>query len=151
MVEGVFSLETLLYLCGAIVTIASAAGVISKVVKKSFEKSLKQSVNEYYKVYSASFDSKLEELSKEIHEYIQSQNSSNTQVLKALLASTRDRINQAHDYYTKLGYIGAHSLFVVEELYTSYKELGGNSFVDRQMEDIRDLKVISAESVEDKS
>ena len=46
----------------------------------------------------------------------------------------------------KKNFIGAHSLFVVEELYTAYKELGGNSFIDRQMEDIRSLEVISAET-----
>lgn len=43
------------------------------------------------------------------------------------------------------GFIGAHTLFVMEELYNSYKELGGNSFIDRQMEDIRELEVKSAE------
>ena len=34
---------------------------------------------------------------------------------------------------------------IQEELYSSYTALGGNSFITHQMEDIRELKLISAE------
>ena len=46
--------------------------------------------------------------------------------------------------FTK-GVIGAHSLFIVEELYASYEKLDGNSFIYRQIEDIRELQVRSAQ------
>lgn len=132
-------------ICGAIGSIAAAVGIISKFLKKTLTKQIKESMEESHAQYVACTNKELTELKQSIENYINSQNEQNEQVRKCLLSSTRDRINQAHDYYMRKNFIGSHSLFVVEELYTSYKQLGGNSFVDRQMEDIRDLEVRSAE------
>lgn len=137
-------------IASAIATIAAAVGIISKYLKKTLNKQIKESMEESSGEYKKYFNEELLELKNTIQSYIENQHEQNEQVRKCLLSSTRDRINQAHDYYMRKGFIGAHSLFVVEELYTSYKQLGGNSFVDRQMEDIRDLEVRSAE-IDDRS
>lgn len=138
-------MDVILYVCGAIVSISAAVGIISKSTRNIVDKSTKSAIQNYLSAYSSTYDSKIDELKDKIQEYVENQQANNEDVRKALMASTRDRINQAHDYYVKRKYIGAHSLFVVEELYSSYKRLGGNSFVDRQMEDIRELEVRSAE------
>lgn len=91
-------------------------------------------------------ESQIVSMNTKVVEFIDHQEDYNEQVKSTLLASTRDRINQAHDYYMRKKFIGAHSLFIVEELYTSYKKLGGNSFIDHQIEDIRELEVRSAET-----
>lgn len=139
------SLNTILYISGAIATISAAIVIITKLTRKLLLKSLKSSIDECLQSHNESFNNKIESLNQTMVNFIESQNSFNDQFKKSLLSSTRDRINQAHDYYMRKKFIGAHSLFVVEELYTSYKQLGGNSFVDKQMEDIRNLEVRSAE------
>lgn len=133
-------------ICGAITSIAAAAAVITKVVNKTVKKISAETIkNELTKSQKELVD-KMSDLNNKLTEFCDSQNAINDQLKASLLASTRDRINQAHDYYTKKKYIGAHSLFVIEELYSSYKQLGGNSFIDHQMEDIRGLEVRSAET-----
>lgn len=155
--EHTIDLDTVLYICGLIVSISGAAAVINRVVKKSLNKTMKDSIDKYYSSYSESFNDKLDDVyaqlesslqcvHQELVTYKELQQEANEKVRRSLLASMRDRINQAHDYYCRRGWIGAHSLFIIEELYTSYKENQGNGFVDRQMEDIRNLEVRSVES-----
>lgn len=139
------SLDTILYICGAIVTISGAAVIINKLLKKTIENTTKDSISKAMKDNQKILNCQIKELKCSLDNHISSNDNDNKVVRSALLSITRDRINQAHDYYMRKGFIGAHSLFAVEELYTSYKQLGGNSFVDRQMEDIRDLEVRSAE------
>lgn len=146
-------MQIALYISSAIVTISSAVAVIAKFLKKSLVKATKETVREQMIASQEKFDteienlnSKIEDLNNKLDKYVENQDSVNQDLRASLLASTRDRINQAHDYYTKKKYIGSHSLFVVEELYASYKKLGGNSFIKRQMEDIRKLEVRSAET-----
>lgn len=56
-------------------------------------------------------------------------------------ALLRYQIVQAHDYFRSKGSIGKYSLSTLEELYKSYKELGGNGFVAGIMEEIREIPV----------
>lgn len=139
------NLELIVYLCSTLITICTACGLIFRALKKSFRKSTQEVFKEEIKSYQESIDHKLLEMDKKLEKFLASQDASSQQLRTSMLASTRDRINQAHDYYMNKGFIGAHSLFVVEDLYTAYKQLGGNSFVDRQMEDLRSLEVRSAE------
>lgn len=140
--------DVIVYICTTVIAISTAGGVILKGLKKSVKKTTEEVLHDEMGTYTQTFENKLKEMHDQIEKFISGQEKISSQTKKSLLASTRDRINQAHDYYTKKKFIGAHSLFVVEELYASYKELGGNSFVDRQMEDIRSLEVRSAETTE---
>ena len=144
-----FNLDSLLYICSIIVSVAGAAGIVTKVFKKQVSRQIEdfmQAKSSNDNNYDNRFESKLDELHQLILDFTASQSKNNELVTRALLSTIRDRINQAHDYYMKRGFIGAHSLFVLEEMYTCYKELGGNSFVDKQMEELRDLPVESAET-----
>ena len=146
-------LDYALYVAGALLTISAAGAVLCKWIKKA----ISAAIHEDMETSQKKMDKKLDEVQKKLNdemavlkdhltEYTEKQNETNDQMKSALLASTRDRINQAHDYYTKKNFIGAHSLFIVEELFAAYQKLGGNSFVTRQMEDIRELEVRSAET-----
>lgn len=150
-------LSGLLYACGAVATIAAAATILSKILKKALTKStievIHREMESSHEKMSLDFENTQSKLSEEMQKlnnkldkYIDTQDEVNQVLKESLLASTRDRINQAHDYYTRKQFIGSHSLFVVEELYSSYTRLGGNSFIKRQMEDIRKLEVRSAET-----
>lgn len=133
-------------ICCAITSIAGAAAIISKVVNSTVKKIAAETIKNELAKSHKEIVNQMSDLKDQLTDFCNNQKSVNDQVRKSLLASTRDSINQAHDYYTKKNYIGAHSLFVIEELYSSYKQLGGNSFVDHQMEDIRSLEVRSAET-----
>lgn len=135
----------IVYICGVITSIAAAVTVIIGVLKKAIKKATEDTIKTEVSSLKESFDEQLKALNEKLLEYRAVQDNTDEVIKKALLNTTRDRINQAHDIYMEKEYIGAHSLFVIEELYTSYKALGGNSFIDRQMEDIRGLEVRSAE------
>ena len=139
-------IETLLYICGIITSVAAAAAIVIKVAKKAIKSVTEETITKTISDSQKVLNEQIQTLNSQLQEYMKKQDESDERIRRSLLASTRDRINQAHDYYMNKEYIGAHSVFIIEELYSSYKELGGNSFIDRQMEDIRDLEVVSAET-----
>lgn len=165
--DHVIDLDIVIYVCTLIASISGAAIVIGKVIKKSVSSAAKEIIDERLKksdeehkksiddmedrmnkkisALQNSVDTQISEIRKQLDDLTRSQNDVNTKMKSALLASTRDRINQAHDYYMRKDFIGTHSLYIIEQLYESYKELGGNSFISDQMKDIHGLEVRSAE------
>lgn len=61
----------------------------------------------------------------------------------AIMRVARDRINQAYRYFTSLGEIDEHSKEALMGLYETYHDMGGNTFIDDEMEVIRRLPVVS--------
>lgn len=165
--DHVIDLDIIIYVCTLIASISGAAIIIGKVIKKSVSSAAKEIIDERLKksdeehkksiddmedrmnkkisALQNSVDTQISEIRKQLDDLTRSQNDVNNKMKSALLASTRDRINQAHDYYMRKDFIGTHSLYIIEQLYESYKELGGNSFISDQMKDIHGLEVRSAE------
>lgn len=56
-------------------------------------------------------------------------------------AMIRDILVQKHDYFVEKGSISKFYLSSVESLYKNYKALGGNSFVESLMEEIREIPI----------
>lgn len=165
--DHVIDLDIVIYICTLIASISGSAIIIGKVIKKSVSSAAKEIIDERLKksdeehkksiddmedrmnkkisALQDSVDTQISEIRKQLDDLTMSQNDVNSKMKSALLASTRDRINQAHDYYMRKDFIGTHSLYIIEQLYESYKELGGNSFIKDQMKDIHSLEVRSAE------
>lgn len=148
--------SVILTICGLITSLAAATAVIVKVVvgtvKKIASETIREEMSRHETVAQGSFKGIEEEikiLNNRLLEFHDEQKDVNDTLKESLLASTRDRINQAHDFYCKRKFIGAHALCVLEDLYSSYRRLGGNSFIKRQMEDLRGLQVLSAEVVDE--
>ena len=151
-------MDLVVQICSIIASVSAAVGVVWKLMKKAIVNGAKESIKDSVEASASqqslqiqaietALNQKMDNLDTKIDAFIETQSTSNDTTKQALLASTRDRINEAHALYMQKNYIGAHSLFVIEELYKSYKILGGNSFVDRQMEDIRRLRIVNAEEV----
>lgn len=165
----VIDLDIVIYICTLIASISGASIIIGKVIKKSVSSAAKEVIDERLKKSDEehkksidemedrmnntisslqnSVDKQISEIREQLDQLSKSQNDVNKKMKSALLASTRDRINQAHNYYMSKDFIGAHSLYIIEQLYESYKELGGNSFISDQMNDIHSLEVRSAEMI----
>lgn len=165
--DHVIDLDIVIYICTLIASISGASIVIGKAIKKSVSSAAKEIIdgrlrksdeehkksidemedrmNKKINALQNSVDTQISEIRTQLDQLTKSQNDVNNKMKSALLASTRDRINQAHDYYMRKDFIGTHSLYIIEQLYESYKELGGNSFISDQMEDIHGLEVRSAE------
>lgn len=60
---------------------------------------------------------------------------------KGTLSVVSDRINQAYTTYRKKGYIDGHTFEIMEHMYESYKALGGNGLIKKQMECIEKLEI----------
>ena len=160
-------IELLVKIAAGITAVAGAVAIIAKVIKRAIsiaihddmelhQKAINESISKNQAVLDAKIDTmqqilnnEMKSLQTQLQSYIDKQDDINDQMTSALLASTRNAINQAHDFYMKKQFIGSHSLFVITELYAAYKKLGGNSFVSQQMQDIKSLEVKSAESVEE--
>lgn len=165
----IIDVELIIKIATVITTVAGAVAIISKVIKKAIsraihddmelhQKAIDESISKNQAVLDAKIDTmqkilnnEMKSLQSQLQAYIDKQDDINDQMTSALLASTRNAINQAHDLYMKKQFIGSHSLFVITELYSAYKKLGGNSFVTQQMQDIKNLEVRSAESIEDEN
>ena len=162
-------IELLVKIAAGITAVAGAVAIITKVIKRAIsiaihddmelhQKAIDESISKNQAVLDAKIDTmqkllnnEMKSLQSQLQDYIDKQDDINDQMTSALLASTRNAINQAHDLYMKKQFIGSHSLFVITELYAAYKKLGGNSFVAQQMQDIKNLEVRSAESIEDEN
>ena len=159
-------IELIVKIAAGITAVAGAVAIITKVIKRAIsiaihddmelhQKAIDKSISKNQAVLDAKIDTmqkllnnEMKSLQSQLQDYIDKQDDINDQLTSALLASTRNAINQAHDFYMKKQFIGSHSLFVITELYAAYKKLGGNSFVSQQMQDIKGLEVKSAESIE---
>ena len=134
------ALEVLVSICASIVTVSGAVTVIwkilSKNIKQQFDELIETSVKELDSRFSQDLDSIKEKLDIQSEENV----SMVKQVSEALLNITRDRINSAYEHYIKKDYIDAHTMFTLEEVYKSYVALGGNSFVQEQMLELRKLR-----------
>lgn len=53
----------------------------------------------------------------------------------------RDRIIQAHSYYSAKGHIPIAALDSIEACYKAYEALGANGVIDTVMKNIRSLKI----------
>lgn len=140
-------IDVIIYICGAIATVAAAVGIISKVVTKTIKKVSSAEIKKAMVECHESVASKIADLNGVIEEYTQQSNRNDEMLKESLMNLIRARINQAHTSYMKRKTIGAYSLATLDKLYESYKKLGGNSFVEREMQDIHRLKVVSAEEL----
>ncbi|GHU95035.1 hypothetical protein FACS1894208_07150 [Clostridia bacterium] len=57
-------------------------------------------------------------------------------------------LTRLHRETTTRGYISRYELECAEDLYTEYKRLGGNSFIDKVMNEMRSLPIRFAEQEE---
>ena len=136
-------IELLVKIAAGITAVAGAVAVITKVIKRAIsiaihddmelhQKAIDESISKNQAVLDAKIDTmqkllnnEMKSLQSQLQDYIDKQDDINDQMTSALLASTRNAINQAHDLYMKKQFIGSHSLFVITELYAAYKKLGG--------------------------
>jgi hypothetical protein len=54
-------------------------------------------------------------------------------------------LTRLHREATSRGFLSRYELECAEDLYTEYKRLGGNSFIDKVMEELRNLPIKFAE------
>lgn len=140
-------IDVIIYICAAIATVAAAVGIISRVVTRTIKKVSSIEIKKAMGECHASVADEIADLSRRLDEYIEKSNQNDEDLKESLMNLIRARINQAHTSYMKRKTIGAYSLATLDKLYESYKKLGGNSFVEREMEDIHRLKVVSAEEL----
>lgn len=84
----------------------------------------------------------LKELSATINQFKATSDEFDDQLRKAFQSIARDRISQAHRYFMPRGEITESSKQAIYSIFESYKELGGNGYVDREIEDLDRLTVI---------
>jgi len=135
-------LSELTTIASAILVIGGAAIFIVNAVKKTMYKFSKETIDTAFVTFSEDFTKKIDILSQKIETNLQESSESNKKVEKYLLSSARERINQAHEYYMEKGKINTHTLYALEDMYCNYKGFNGNSFTDKQMDELRNLDQI---------
>ena len=90
----------------------------------------------------------IKSLRNSLEEYVAKNTADNELMKQSLLAIARDRISKAHSQCMRDGYISKYLLLALEELYTTYTKLGGNSFVSREMQDLRQLPLMSTDKLQ---
>lgn len=138
-------------ICSAIATISAACVIINKIIKntitKCSEENIKCAIDTYsekateeLKEFSDEITKDIEELKVKLDGYIEKSDEADKTLKEGLMVLARDRLNQAHRYFTNKEEIDMNSLSALESLYSSYKTLGGNGFVEDIMKDIRKLE-----------
>lgn len=147
------NIDTLLYVVTALTTISGFCFAVYKGIthymrktsKDVFDESLNEYVSKLEKKHEA-HEERLDDIANKLAIIAEESRSSDRKQEEALLALSRDKLNQAYQYYMSKGCIGSHSLCVLEDIYASYKKLGGNTFIDRIMMELRELPIMNEES-----
>ena len=144
--------------CGGIVSIAAAVGIVKKTIKNQFNKvkdaikneakeeikkellepMYNKAVEEYRKDFKALTD-KLDGLADRFEAQMKEQRELNETAMEFRLSTLKGLIVQAHGTYTGLGAIETVVLETLEDIYKTYTDMGGNHFVGNLMEEIRSL------------
>ena len=137
--------EILVYIAGAIVTIYGAINIFAKKFKNSVEVICKDVTKNIVRENDKELTEEINNIKEMLENYINTSQKKDAIQQEALLHICYDRLCTAYEYYQDKEYIGHHTLFSLEQLYETYKKLGGNGHADMIMEYIRGLKCISAE------
>lgn len=89
----------------------------------------------------------LKELAASLNQFKATSDANDELAKQALLAFSKDRLDQGHRYFMRLGYIDESSKKSLHAVYEAYTALGGNSYVPGEMADIDKLTVISSLTV----
>ncbi len=159
-----FTIDTniIIAVAGGIVSVSAAYAVVRRSIKKITNKikdELKKEVKEEVKnelidpIYKQAVDQykndlnevmlRLEKLTtdfeKQSHE-LMAEHRQQTQSAYAFRISTlKGLIVQSHSTYTQLGHIEPMVLATIEDIYSTYTNIGGNHFVGDLMEELRAL------------
>ena len=140
-------LEALKGMAEMIIVVTSALTIVLAFFKKiainTIKKTTEQSIEEALVVSTKVHDEQMQDMLRQLNDHMQDNNSCHSRIERSLLANSRDRINQAYDFYSKCNSISAHAMFTLEEVYKCYKDMHGNNFIDGQMERLRSLPRIS--------
>lgn len=120
--------EIILYIAGGIITLSGALAILIKYFTKKISLVAKEALL-----------GDIKSISDKLDKFVTCYDDEKIKMSKVLMNLAQDRINQAHEYFMKLGSIDSHSMYIVEQLYESYKTLGGNGHAEAQMCNLRQL------------
>lgn len=105
-----------------------------EIVDPMYKKALGQYLEDF-KLITAHIDN----LTTKIEEQMEAQKELNDASYKFRISTLKGLIVQSHSTFTQLGKIEPMVLATLEDIYKTYKDIGGNHFVDDLMEEIRVL------------
>lgn len=133
--------QALIFITAFIGSFILIAKYFKKAVEKSSEEVLKQSAEKIKALMKEELNEiadQLNDLSKRFDSLTERDNIGK----EALMCLAADRLNQAYNYYlVESNQIDSETFAVLDHLYTSYKNLGGNGLVKKQMEYIQSLRI----------
>lgn len=135
------SLGTIIWICGAITALSAAIAVIKKATTSKITAVTSNVIKDSMTECSQKMQDKLTEMNEVLQDFIKESKESDELIKENMLANARYTINDAHTMYCDRGNIDEHTLYTLEEVYKSYKKLGGNTFIDKQMNELRSLEI----------
>lgn len=121
--------------------------LVSSRFKKSFKDSVVKTIREENDKQAVVFNDEIKKLTDELKIYKEATADIDKKLRNSSLALARDRIHQAYTHFIPKGTIDEHTLFCIVELSKAYAELGGNTFVKDEVEE---LKKMYADSIKHK-
>lgn len=126
-------------ICGIITSVAAAATILYKVFKSLVNKAVENAIAENTKKVTKAIQDQTDEISNRLDQHIEESEKHIELISTTMMREARDRINQAYNYHMRKQTIDAHSLYILDELFESYSELGGNHFTEDQMKELHEL------------
>jgi hypothetical protein len=133
------TLEIIITIASATVTVSAAVSILCKIFKSSVNKVSKEMLDSNTSKIKDMLDRKIEDVTIRLDKFIETSKDVDEKQHKALMSLARDRINQAYEYHMGRKFISAHSLFTLEQLYASYTNYGGNNYTSTQISRLREL------------
>lgn len=150
------SLNLILYIAGAIVSISAAvkivSSVVTKAIKRTFETEFAAELAEESKIFKNQLLSEISAVHSDLKKFKEESIKADEQIKRALMRDMRNVINDAYNKYViDKNPIDSHTLFVLNEISESYTEFGGNSFAATQIQEIRKVAANPPETLHKRS
>ena len=135
-------MDIILYIAGAIITLTAVIKILIDLMQKCVGRVSKDIINTAIEELNEQFVSRLEDVDSSLRALL-NENRRNDKAVRALtLKNSAARIHEGYSHYMRRGSITTFGLANLEEIFSIYKEQGGNGHAKLCMEQIRQLPII---------
>lgn len=135
-------MDIVLYIAGAIITIAGASKILMRALAKSIQQISEKTVNTAVMELNDRFSNQLKDVEDSLRELLEENRRSDKMIKILTVKNSAARIHEGYSHYMRRGSITTFGLANLEEIYEIYEGLNQNGYTKLCMEQIRQLPIV---------
>lgn len=134
-------MDVVLYVAGAIITLVAVTKILTDFLEKTVKRISTKVTDTAIDKFNEQFCEKIENMDESLRKLLEENRRSDKAVRALTLKNSAAKIYEAYSYYIRRGSITTFDLANLEEIYSIYREQGGNGHAKIYMEHMRKLPI----------